>query len=70
MKQIRMKNAEGKEYTYPRCSDAEVDARFHEIRMEIDPGLIPVITRIHPLTIGLWTSNLMTMVAEMEIQDV
>ena len=43
MKQIRMKNAEGKTYVFPACSDEEVDAQLQSIRMEIDPELVPVL---------------------------
>lgn len=69
MKQIRMKNAEGKTYVFPACSDEEVDAQLQSIRMEIDPELVPVLTTIHPLKIGLWSADLLTLVAEMEIKE-
>lgn len=69
MKQIRLKNAEGKTYVFPACSDEEVDLKFTTIRMEIDPELVPVLTTIHPLKIGLWSADLLTLVAEMEIKE-
>ena len=70
MKQIRMKNHRGQEYIFPAYSDDEVDAQFQSIRQEIDPELVPVLTTIHPLKIGLWSNDLLTLVAEMEIRDV
>ena len=70
MKQIHMKNMEGREYVFPRMQDEDVDAQMQSVRMEMDSSLIPVVHTIHPLKIGLWSADLLTLVSEMEIRDV
>ena len=67
MNQMHVTLADGTTTTHPPSDNW--DEQLHALRMDEWPASVPVVTRVDPLIISLWSPDMKTRYADIEWKD-